>query len=71
MIREVTLRYQTPNQPNEWLYREDAIGHRSFFHEAGLATGENELPECTNAERLAWQQAWDEAHQPQEERSES
>ena len=55
------MKKQTTTEPNNWLYIEDNNG-RQFFKEAYLADAQTEYPECTDAEK----QAWEEAHKPEE-----
>lgn len=83
-IETVELRNQLADEGN-WLYREQEDGFRYFTKKVLLGRDAAPWPECTDAERLAWQQAWDAAHpaeveptaqtpeseQPEEERSES
>lgn len=84
-IETVELRNQLADEGN-WLYREQEDGFRYFTKKVLLGRDAAPWPECTDAERIAWQQAWDESHhaeaeeptdptpeseQPEEERSES
>lgn len=60
-IETVELRNQLADEGN-WLYREQEDGFRYFTKKVLLGRDAAPWPECTDAERLAWQQAWDESH---------
>lgn len=55
------MKKQTTSNPDNWLYLENKYG-RQFFKDAYLADNAIEYPECTDAEK----QAWEEAHKPEE-----
>lgn len=57
----MALRTQTPTAPNEWIYqdREEDRYFTTFVH---LGKEEPEWAECTNEEKLEWE----EAHKPEE-----
>lgn len=62
MIQEtnVILRKQTPNTPNEWLYLssvEDGIETRNFVASVYLGANTEPWQECTNEEKIAWEEA--------------
>ena len=58
----MSLRTQTPTAPNEWLYQDRGENDRYFTTFVYLGKNEPEWTECTNAEKLAWE----EAHKPEE-----
>lgn len=75
MIQEetVTLRKQTPEAPNEWLYEvveENGEEKREFKPFVYLGKNAEPWPECTEQERQDWQTAWDEAHPDPEHEAE-
>ena len=55
------MKKQTTSKTDNWLYMENEYG-RQFFKDAYLADNASEYPECTDAEK----QAWEEAHKPEE-----
>ena len=55
------MKKQTTSIPDNWLYLENEYG-RQFFKDAYLADNASEYPECSDAEK----QAWEEAHKPEE-----
>ena len=55
------MKKQTTSKPYNWLYMENEYG-RQFFKDAYLADNASEYPECSDAEK----QAWEEAHKPEE-----
>ena len=55
------MKKQTTSNPDNWLYMENEYG-RQYFKDAYLADNASEYPECTDAEK----QAWEEAHKPEE-----
>ena len=55
------MKKQTTCNPDNWLYMENEYG-RQFFKDAYLTDNASEYPECTDAEK----QAWEEAHKPEE-----
>jgi hypothetical protein len=57
----MALRTQTPIAPNEWLYQ-DRGEDRYFTTFVYLGKEEPKWAECTEAEKLAWE----EAHKPEE-----
>lgn len=57
----MALRTQTPTAPNEWLYQ-DRGEDRYFTTFVHLGKEEPMWAECTEAEKLAWE----EAHKPEE-----
>lgn len=62
MIKEtnVILRKQTPTTPNEWLYLssiEDGKESRNFVASVYLGANAEPWQECTNEEKLAWEEA--------------
>ena len=56
MIEEIILRKQTPTAPNEWLYEDNQDG-RFFCKEVYLGKHAEPWAECTEAEKLAWEEA--------------
>lgn len=60
-IETVELRNQLADEGN-WLYREQEDGFRYFTKKVLLGRDAAPWPECTDAERLSWQQAWDASH---------
>ena len=68
MITEetVVVRYQTPNAPNEWLYQDttdEGKPVRKFYRDMYLGKNQDPLPECTDEEKVQWE----EEHKPQPE----
>lgn len=55
------MKKQTTSKPDNWLYLENEYG-RQFFKDAYLADNASEYPECTDAEK----QAWERANRPEE-----
>lgn len=58
----MALRTQTPTAPNEWLYQDRGENERYFTTFVHLGKEEPKWAECTEAEKLAWE----EAHKPEE-----
>lgn len=58
----MALRTQTPTAPNEWLYQ-DRGEDRYFTTFVHLGKEEPKWAECTEEEKLAWE----EAHKPEPE----
>lgn len=56
----MALRTQTPTAPNEWLYQ-DRGEDRYFTTFVHLGKEEPKWAECTNKEKLTWE----EAHKPE------
>ena len=52
---------QKVSQPDKWLYIENN-GYRHFYKAISMPKWCSLLPECTNEEKLAWE----EAHKPEE-----
>lgn len=52
----MALRIQTPTPPNEWCYQDQGEDFRYFTQRVFL--GKNELPwaECTEEEKVAWEE---------------
>lgn len=61
----MALRTQIPTAPNEWLYQDEG-GDRYFTTFVHLGKEEPKWAECTEAEKLAWE----EAHKPEEPQAE-
>lgn len=59
-------RIQIPSNPNNWLYQDWDEETRIFTKEAFLAPNQEDLPECTNAEK----EQWEEEHKPEREQEE-
>ena len=59
------MRIQRPIEPNEWLYQEEN-DNRLFLKFVCLPDKADEWAECTNEEKLAWE----EAHKPEEPQAE-
>lgn len=53
---------QYPTQPNTWLYRDEQDGTRTFTDYVIRNNDTLSWNECTNEEKLAWE----EAHKPEE-----
>ena len=51
------LRIQTPNIDDGWLYIIEGNGDRNFVKEIALGKSAVEFPECTNEQKLAWEEA--------------
>lgn len=56
------MKEQTPIKPSNWLYRDTQDGIRMFTRLVLHCDGDALWPECTDAEKTAWERA----HQPQE-----
>ena len=61
MIEELTIRKQTPTAPNEWLY-EEVEGKRNFVKSVYLGKHAEPWHECTEADRLAYEEEWAATH---------
>ncbi len=59
MIQEITLtkRVQTPTPPNEWLYQDQGENFRYFTQRVLLGKNEQPWAECTDEEKVAWEEA--------------
>ena len=57
MIQEINvkLRKQTPTPPNEWLY-EEVGDERHFAKEVCLGKNAEPWPECTDEEKVQWEE---------------
>lgn len=55
-------RKQTPINPDNWLYQDQEENTRVFSKFIFLGVNASEWLECTNEEKLAWE----EAHKPEE-----
>lgn len=53
----MALRTQTPTAPNEWLYQDRGENDRYFTTFVHLGKEEPMWAECTNAEKLAWEES--------------
>ena len=62
MITEFTTRVQTPDEGFDWLYKDQEGEPRMFRHEVGLPPEAEPWGQCTDAEKVAWE----EEHQEQE-----
>lgn len=62
MITEKIIREQTPDVGYDWLYEEQVDGVRNFARKVLLGNNATEWLQCTNEEKLAWE----EAHKPEE-----
>ena len=66
MITEFTTRVQTPDEGFDWLYKDQEGEPRMFRHEVGLPPEAEPWGQCTDAEKVAWE----EEHQPEPESNE-
>ena len=57
MITEFTTRVQTPDEGFDWLYKDQEGEPRMFRHEVGLPPEAEPWGQCTDAEKLAWEEA--------------
>lgn len=56
MITEFTTRVQTPDEGFDWLYKDQEGEPRMFRHEVGLPPEAEPWGQCTDAEKVAWEQ---------------
>lgn len=52
----MALRIQRPTLPNEWLYEDRESNDRYFTTFVYLGKEEAEWAECTNQDKLAWEE---------------
>lgn len=57
---------QRPTPPNEWLYEDESKDIRNFWKVMFIPEGGQPLAECTDEEKIAWE----EAHKPEPEHAE-
>lgn len=50
------MKEQLPIPPNEWLFKDDEDGYRNFYRAITMPTDATLLQECTNDEKLAWEE---------------
>ena len=64
MIQEITLtkRVQTPTPPNEWCYQDQGENFRYFTKKVILGANAEPWAECTEADRLAYEEEWNATH---------
>lgn len=64
MIQEITLtkRVQTPTPPNEWCYQDQGENFRYFTKKVILGANAEPWAECTEADRLAYEEEWAAQH---------
>lgn len=67
MIQEITLRKLIPDREGDWLYKEES-GVRAYAKRVylGKEADPAEWQECSDAEKVAWE----EAHKPAESEEE-
>lgn len=56
MIQDFVVRKQTPDNANNWLYSKDGY-ERIFSKEVYLPNGAQPWAECTNAEKISWEES--------------
>ena len=56
MITEFTTRVQTPDDGFDWLYKDQEGEPRMFRHEVGLPPEAEPWGQCTDAEKVAWEE---------------
>lgn len=61
MVQNITIKKQTPENGENWLYNDGASG-RTFSKVVYLPNTAANWPECTDAEKTAWERA----NRPQE-----
>ena len=66
MITEFTTRVQTPDEGFDWLYKDQEGEPRMFRHEVGLPPEAEPWGQCTDAEKVAWEEEWEQEHPEQE-----
>ena len=68
MIQEITLtkRVQTPTPPNEWCYQDQGENFRYFTKKVILGANAEPWAECTEADRLAYEEEWAASHPTEE-----
>ena len=66
MITEFTTRVQTPDEGFDWLYKDQEGEPRMFRHEVGLPPEAEPWGQCTDAEKVAWEEDWEEEHPSQD-----
>ena len=64
MIQEITLtkRVQTPTPPNEWCYQDQGEDFRYFTKKVILGANAEPWAECTESDRLAYEEEWAATH---------
>ena len=62
MITEFTTRVQTPDEGFDWLYKDQEGEPRMFRHEVGLPPEAEPWGQCTDAEKVAWEEEWEQEH---------
>ena len=60
MIEELTFRRQTPTPPMDWLYHDEPDGNRIFKKEVYLGKNAEPWPECTDEEKVQWEEEHEE-----------
>ena len=58
----MTKRVQTPTPPNEWCYQDQGEDFRYFTKRVLLGKNEQPWAECTESDRLAYEEEWAEQH---------
>jgi len=66
MITEFTTRVQTPDEGFDWLFHDQEDEPRMFRHEVGLPPHAEPWLQCTDADKVAYEQEWAREH-PQPE----
>ena len=66
MVQRITFIKQTPNSEDNWLYIDDKENNRSFSKLVCLPEGTPLWEECTDEDKLAWENAWKEEHKVKE-----
>ena len=68
MIQEITLtkRVQTPTPPNEWCYQDQGENFRYFTKKVILGANAEPWAECTESDRLAYEEEWAASHPTEE-----
>ena len=68
MIQEITLtkRVQTPTPPNEWCYQDQGEDFRYFTKKVILGANAEPWAECTESDRLAYEEEWAASHPTEE-----
>ena len=66
MITEFTTRVQTPDEGFDWLYKDQADEPRMFRHEVGLPPMAEPWLQCTDADKVAYEQQWEAEHREPE-----
>lgn len=66
MIETITMRRQTPSVEGNWLYK-DQMNERIFSKEIYLPDGTEPWAECTDEEKIKWEEEHPQPEPPEPE----